>query len=719
METENNIQSNESSREKPRSTIEKVFQSDRHIEARTEEGGLDLGQLLLLFRRRLPIIIGVTVTTMTLVYFWAKLSPKGYQATFDLLVQSSTPESQLTSSSSQAAGSNNLTNPYSLKGDGTLLKVLTSPKLLEPIARSLRSKYPNISYASIATSLSLDNSNNTDILTVTYKGIDPSEVEEVIKRVAQSYLNYSLESRQANIMQGSRFVDAQLPILKARVDNLQSQLQRFRQTYNLTDPNTQSEQISTQINALHQQEYENQLALKEAWASYVDLKQQQSSQPSADTIASSVLVENANYQKLRGQLLELDSQIAKESSVLGNNNPQLQALKEQRALLLPLLEREANQGLQETAGKIRALESRKQALAQAGNLLDASIKDMALRIRQYSDMQRDLEIATQNLTQFLTKREALSIEAAQKQVPWELTTPPSQPSPVLVGIPKLLVLGGIMGILLGFGIALIYDKARNVFYSPDELKNESNLPLIGTIPYSSEVVKGSEYLLDPFFIEACRTLYTNIRLFNIDWPIHSLTISSVSPNDGKTTVSVQLARMAESQGQKVLLVDLDLRDPNIHKRLGLPNYQGLSDLMTEEIDYHHIVQQVSPEANLYVLTAGQIPADPLRILSSEKIKHLMAKFHSEFDLVIYDTPPALDLVDATIVATNTDGMALVVGLGTTDQSSFVKVLESISSSPAVIVGVIANRLQGVSRKGFYRHSRSINEPIPSRSNIAN
>ncbi|MBW4553042.1 MAG: polysaccharide biosynthesis tyrosine autokinase [Aphanocapsa sp. GSE-SYN-MK-11-07L] len=697
MEIENNSESNESNREQSRRSIEKVFQPDRQLESKNEEGGLDLGELLLIFRRRLPIIIGVTITTMALVYVWAKLSPKGYQAKFDLLVQSSTPESQLTSPSSQAAGSSNLTNPYSLKGDGTLLKVLVSPKLLEPIARSLRPKYPNISYDSLAGSLSLENSSNTDILTVTYQGTDPTEVEEVIRQVAQSYLKYSLESRQADIRQGTRFVDAQLPTLKARVDNLQSQLQRFRQTYNLSDPNTQSEQISTQINALQQQRYENQLALKEALASYADLKRQQSRQPSADTIASSALIENANYQKLRGQLLDLDSQIAKESSQLSNTNPQIQALKEQRALLLPLLEREAKQVLQETASKIRALEARKQALAQNGNLLDVSIKDMALRIRQYNDLQRELEIATQNLTQFLTKREALQIEAAQKEVPWELTTPPTQAIPILISTARIVVLGGLMGLLLGFGIALLYDKFKDVFYTPEDLKNETNLPLLGILPFNLGVSPRAHFYDDPFFTEACRSLYTNIRFSNINLPVRSLTISSVNPSDGKTTVSIHLALMAASQGQRVLLVDLDLRNPDLHHRMGLTNNQGLRDLVIDE-NCFDVIHEVPQAPNLFILTAGRIPADPLRVLSSERIKSLMAKFEANFDLVIYDTPPVLDLVDATVTATNTDGMALVVGLGNTKRSSFTKTLENLSLSPVKVIGLIANGSRGVERK---------------------
>jgi polysaccharide biosynthesis transport protein len=695
MEIENNLESNESDREKSRRPVEKVVQSDRYLESRNEEGGLDHGHLLLIFRRRLPIIIGVTVATMVLVYIWAKFSPKGYQAKFDLLVQSSTPESQLTLPTSPGSGSNNLSNPYSLKEDGTLLKVLISPKLLQPIVRNLRSKYPNISYDSLSTSLDLEHSSNTDILTVTYKGTDPTEVEEVTRLVARSYLNYSLESRQADIRQGTRFVDAQLPALKYRVDNLQSQLQRFRQAHNLSDPNTQSEQISTQINALQQQRYENQLALKEASASYADLKQQQSRKPSADTIASSTLIENPNYQKLRGQLLDLDGQIAKESSVLSNNNPQMQALNEQRTLLLRLLEREAKQGLQETASKIRSLEARKQALAQTGNLLDASIKDMALRIRQYSDLQRELEIATQNLTQFLTKREALQIESAQKQVPWELTTPPTEAIPVLMSTIRVVVLGGIMGLLLGFGISLLYDSSKDVFYTPEDLKNETNLPLLGILPFDAST--RVHFYGDPFFTEACRSLYTNIRFFNIDLPIRSLTISSVNSNDGKTTVSIHLALMAASQGQRVLLVDLDLRKPELHHRMGLTNYQGLSDLVIDEIDLD-IIQQVPQEPNLFILTAGRIPADPLRVLSSQKIKDLMAKFEADFDLVIYDTPPVLDLVDATVTATNTDGMALVVGLGNTKRTSFTKTLENLSLSPVKAIGLIENDSRGVNRK---------------------
>jgi capsular exopolysaccharide synthesis family protein len=219
--------------------------------------------------------------------------------------------------------------------------------------------------------------------------------------------------------------------------------------------------------------------------------------------------------------------------------------------------------------------------------------------------------------------------------------------------------------------------------------------------------KGSYYNSSPF-LESFRSLYTNIRFLSSDTPIRSLVISSCLPMEGKSTVSVNLARSAAAMGQRVLLVDADLRHPILHSRLGLPNLRGLSNIITSEIDPHEVIHAV--EDHFYMLTSGQVPPDPIKLLSSRKMQHLIEQFQTEYDLVIYDTPPSLGLADGSLLAKRSDGILLVVALGKTGRSELNQVLDNLKMSYVSVLGIIANGVKGfASGVDYYYRNYTPNE----------
>ena len=153
-------------------------------------------------------------------------------------------------------------------------------------------------------------------------------------------------------------------------------------------------------------------------------------------------------------------------------------------------------------------------------------------------------------------------------------------------------------------------------------------------------------------------------------------------------------------GQRVLLVDADLRNPQIHHKLGLPNLRGFRDAITSDLSLNDAIQRFSfrdamrspQDDNLFVLTAGQIPPDPVQVLSAKKRQYLMEQFRAFFDLVIYDTPAVTGLADASLIAAQTDGIILVVGIKKTNRSALLKSLEGLNLSNSVL-GLVANRMR--------------------------
>jgi capsular exopolysaccharide synthesis family protein len=151
-----------------------------------------------------------------------------------------------------------------------------------------------------------------------------------------------------------------------------------------------------------------------------------------------------------------------------------------------------------------------------------------------------------------------------------------------------------------------------------------------------------------------------------------------------------LAKIAATMGKRVLLVDTDLRRPQIHKLLELNNLWGITNLISLNMDTEQVIQEIPTINNLSVVTSGPIPPDPGRLLSSEKMRQLMEDFRQSFDLVIYDSPPILGLVDVRLIAPHTDGLVLVARMNQTDKSALSQVQDSLKTYPINVLGLVVN-----------------------------
>lgn len=670
----------------------------------------DLQQILAFVRRRAIVIGGVAIAISSTIWFTTLSRQARYEGKFQLLVEPVTAETQLAELTQDSQAN---TNPQEAGLDySTQIQVLQSPKLIAPIIKQINTRYPEISYYSLIPNLTLTRFQETKILEVRYQDSEPRKVKFILDLLAKGYLKYSLQERQTNLSQGIQFVNSQQPMLQARVNGLQTQLQNFRQKYNFIDPNAKAEQLSGQVNTIKLQQLDTQKELAETLSLY-EIVQSQSGEPQ-------VLSESPAYQKLMDQLRQLESQIEVESIRFQEDSPTIQALRQKREKLLPLVQQEARRVLVnkklEVENQVLVLQVRANQLAKAESNLNQQIKQAPTLARQYADLQRELNIATQSLNRFLEKRQSLEIETAQKEVPWELIVAPELPEPIDTNVKRSLILGAIAGLLSGVGAGLLLEKLNKVFYSPNELKEVTKLPLLGMIPFHKQIqkpafiaktaieTKQSGY--NPVghnisnaqdksyfpFLEAFRSLNINVRFLGSDTPINSFVISSALAAEGKSTVAAHLAQAAAAMGQKVLLVDADLRLPQIYSLFDIPNEPGLSNAISTNLPVLEAIQR-SPWDNLFVLTAGHIPPDPTKLLSSKKLQNIMEQLRHKFDLVIYDTPPLLSLIDSNLVASHTDGTILVVQMGKTDRSVFMHALDRLKLSPTNVLGTVCNGLK--------------------------
>ena len=395
------------------------------------------------------------------------------------------------------------------------------------------------------------------------------------------------------------------------------------------------------------------------------------------------------------------------------------------------------------ANQQELLKIRESALSEVFEQIKTEIEQMPIIAREYSELKLELTVATESLARFLEAQEELQLEASRQSLPWQMIASPKLEEDQISPNPPLNIALGIMGgLLLGLGAALLAERLDPVFHSAEEIKEAIQLPLLGIIPTEkalqplTEVTEQAETLNLPTlqiggnvidiknspiptsvvdqknhqqrynaspFLEAFRSLNTNIRLLGSDANINSIVVSSSIPSEGKSTISSHLAQAASAMGQRVLLIDADLRRPQVHLWTGLDNKSGLSNILATGLPVEAAIKQVPQWENLSVITAGDIPPDPTRLLSSVKMQNLMEQLKCDrnYDLIIYDTPPILGFADGRILASNTNGVVLVVRIGKTDRSLLKQNIDNLKVSNVPVLGLVANRANQNSNGSYY------------------
>ncbi|MEK0192948.1 GumC family protein [Microcoleus anatoxicus] len=706
-------------------------------------------------RSRSFLVLGVAAAVTTGVFAWTLNQKSEYEGRFQLLVEPTVTQNTLAKIYS---GELKLkpAAPETPENAGfdyeSQIQVLQSPQVMSPIIKQLRAKYPEINYNYLfnektdnlafdrQTRLSINRFKNTKIIEVKYRDFDPRKIQFVLEKVALGYRNYSVQDTRTQISQSLDFVKSQIPNQQKRQQAIQTEIQKLRQQYNFIDPQIQTQQLAQQISQLQAQRLDAQTQLNQQKLLYANLQNQLGLNQQQALMASS-LSQAPRYQAMLTQLQQLEGQIAINSATYTDQTPQMQLLREQQKNLIPLLKKEATQVLGTDLGKvnsqvlafqdpvriklieqfigtantIQVLGVRNQVLEQAAKQLNQYSQGFPVILRRYSDLQREADLTNSTLKSLLAKQQALQLEAVgKKEVAWEVIAKPEIPryrngelmavAPIM---PLNLAVGGLLGLVFGALVAQLAQRFNNdkVFHSPEDVKHSIRLPLLGVIPASDKILRlppaetvtvdvGISQMPTDAFQEAFRSLNANIRLLKVDSPIASCVITSCQVADGKSTVAVNLARAAAAMGQQVLLVDADLRRPQVHEMLGLPNWQGLHNAIADDVDVEKLILRSPHDENLFVLTSGPVPLDPTKVLSSRKMQHLMAALSNNFDLVIYDTAPLLGLADANLLAAHTNGMMLVVGLNQTEREALLLALEDLRMADIPLLGMVANNDKG-------------------------
>lgn len=582
-------------------------------------------------------------------------------------------------------------------------------------------------FAFVEENLSVHPIRNSQLVEVSFTDRDPALARDLAQAMSDAYLQFNFHSRYDTTGMAKEFLTKEVARLQTEMSQLERQLQEYSTQNEILSLSDGTQDISEQaLGDLNRRYIEARGRLVVAETRHQSV--QDSAPDALPEVLNSPLIAN-----LKQQYAEVERRHSQMAERFKPDWPPLMQLQEEltQARARLVLETDA------MAGQVGAVASAdyNKAKAEVLNLEHqvADQKDEVQRVNrdaiQFAGLKAAIETKRRVLSDLVARQsETETTDRLKDTRTSNIRVVDAAETPIEPVRPnkKLnLLLSLLLGSCLGVGMATLLDYLDNTIKTEQDIVRVAHLPVLGYVPKFQPlrvVSEGASGEMDPrridmtsfhdarsAFAEAYKNLRTSLLLASPDHPPRHILVTSCQPQEGKSTVSMNLAIVLTQLGRRVLLVDADLRRPRLHKTLGLQNGVGLSNFLSGNAAPGDILQETEVPG-LFAVTSGPIPPNPSELLGSPSLGTLLEGLRREhsFDHVIFDSPPLLSVSDPVILAARMDGTIVVVRACETTRDSLAHVATRLRQSRARVVGAVLNVLTEdgqkyySSRYGYYR-----------------
>jgi len=400
-----------------------------------------------------------------------------------------------------------------------------------------------------------------------------------------------------------------------------------------------------------------------------------------------------------------------EISVVDINPERAQAVARELAVQLVQLaptssgqeteERQAfvNQQLDELEAKIA--ETQDEIVRLQNELADLfSARQIADTENQITALESKLNTLQANYASLLAGTGSGAVNTLSIVEPATLPTTPIGPNKLYT-----ILLAAAIGFILAAGAAYLMEYLDDTLKTPEDVQRDLGLATLGLVPAMDQQSDESALITltdsKAMTAEAYRVLSTNLRFTALDTSIRSMLVTSAAPMEGKSLTAANLATAIARTGQRVILVDADLRRPGLHRLFDLRNDVGVTSALLE--DHPDLGRLLQPTAvpDLRLLTSGRLPPNPTDLLGSTRMRNLLDRLVEQADVVVLDAPPAIGMADAAILAAQVDGSLLILEYGRTRRGAAQQAMSALQQVGARILGVVLNRIPPRHNSHYY------------------
>jgi capsular exopolysaccharide synthesis family protein len=274
------------------------------------------------------------------------------------------------------------------------------------------------------------------------------------------------------------------------------------------------------------------------------------------------------------------------------------------------------------------------------------------------------------------------------------------PAPIRPRVRNNLVLGLLLGLLGGLGLAFALEQLDTTVKSQGDVEEKIGVPFLGILPRVTVERDAPAGDLDLFVYrhpkstaaEACRAVRTNLLFMSPDRPLRTMLVTSSGPREGKSATVIATGIAMAQSGGRVVLVDTDMRRPRLHRALGVPNDRGVSSVLVGDASLDDVVKSTEVPG-LFLIPSGPIPPNPAELFHTQAFRDFIASVATHFERVIFDSPPVNAVADSVVLATQVDGTLLVLRADTTNKALARRAIRVLTDVKAKVFGAVLNDVE--------------------------
>ena len=676
-------------------------------------------------RIRKAIIITVFLITAIIATAVTFILPESYAATCKLMVENHVSDADV---GNAPLPSQTMYDPYFIQ---TTFEIINSQLVLSNVIAALNlnvdwgKKFFNGETLKTTETMeilkgrmALSPVKNTKLIAITVYSDDKNECALIANAIADAYKNYRMENRRNSSSTGLKVLQDQYLSESNQIAAVQNNIDELRQKLDIHDESSQTMPTPT-IDSDLMKKYNDEMI--EGKRTYTDqLVQYEMLKNIGETNAAMLrdvlpgIVPDSALSDLLSQYREAQRGLTSKLVDLGTNNVEVQRTQQ-------LIDKLNQQIDERVAGAMKSIETQVSAKKASVDVLvqkveEARTNDTAMAIKYqpyYNEKQKkeDLKRAHE-----LTNAKILA-ESLESRIPHTQmvqVTDPAEPAKTPVKPNKTLniVLGLIFGLIMGIGLAFFIEYLDTSVKTIDDVERTFNAPVLGVIPQNIGylISDGSESK----HAEAYRVLRTNLLFSRRDEKFNTIVVVSAGAGEGKSTTTINLATVFAQAGNRVLIVDSDLRRPTLHKIFKVSNNLGLTNYLLKQNTIAEVVQ-TTPLATLDFMASGKLPNSSMGILGSAQMKEMINELKQRYDFIFFDSPPILGVSDASILASEVDMVMQVIQYRRYPQLMTIRAKQMIEKVGGNFVGMVLNNINMSQDEGYYYYSGYYHDYYYSRS----
>jgi succinoglycan biosynthesis transport protein ExoP len=576
----------------------------------------------------------------------------------------------------------------------------------------------------------------TDVLQVKFQDANADRAAAVVNQLMAVYIAQNRRLNTGEAAEAKRLIEQELPPAQAELARAAQALQQYRATNQIVVLDQEANGTVDQLQQLTQQIQQTQTQLADARAQQATLRAQITQTP-PQALQSAALSQTPAIQTALTDLRQAQIKLDVERTKYRSTHPTVQQLEQEVATRSANLQQRIREVTPDarpvTAGQLQVSPLEQKLITDAAQLqvrqdgleqqltalqsMQAGYTDRRQAfpqlLKQETDLKQQFDLAQKHYNSLQSKVSEIRLAAIQSVANARVIQPAVPALTPSYQARNLILLAGVgAGLCGGIAAAFLADLVDRRLNTTDEIRAMLPYPLLGLIPRFSAAAFGPKVMADsapaPFIPEAFRMLQTNLKFLNPDARSQTIVVSSTLPHEGKSTISAHLAATLAQSGQRVLLIDADLRSPTQQHLWDLVNGTGLSHWVVNAATAESVVQPVMD--NLDIMTAGVMPPNATTFLESAAFRDHLKALAPRYDYVLIDAPPLLGSADAVILSKIADGLLLVARLGGVDDRSARAVQELLHRSGATIFGLVVNHVNlkrdGSSLFPFFRRAHN-------------